>query len=134
MIGRRSSPQFVGCKLDLILATGGNFAALPQTNEEARTEQRERSPLWHLCGEFGSHHLAIAGLEIGDQDLVGARVERAAAGVTTACSSKAARPAAVTAPPPAPRSLFHRPGRAGKISAPPWEQVRIDLPHCCPSI
>jgi hypothetical protein len=40
--------------------------------KEAGAEQRDRRRLGY---EFGNHHLAVAGLEIGDQDLVDPRVQ-----------------------------------------------------------
>jgi hypothetical protein len=52
-----------------------------------------------LCGEFGYHHLAVAGPEIGDQNLVCSRIEGAAttARSITTGATKAAAPAAVPA-------------------------------------
>jgi hypothetical protein len=45
---------------------------------ETSVEQRERRRL--RCSDFGDHDLAVADLEIGKEDLVDARIERAAAG------------------------------------------------------
>jgi hypothetical protein len=49
-----------------------SLAAAPYCSEaeEADTEQRDRCRLGY---EFGDYHLAVAGLEIGNQDLVSAR-------------------------------------------------------------
>ena len=60
---------------------------------EARREQCDGRRFGHCGHKFGDHHLAFAGLEIGDQDLVRARVEGAAA---TALTFQ--RPPAPTAP------------------------------------
>jgi hypothetical protein len=53
---------------------------LPQSSEarKSTSEQRNRGGLWHDCREFSDSHLAIAGPEIGDQDLIGARVKGSA--------------------------------------------------------
>ena len=56
--------------------------AQSQQSSEARksaSEQRNRGGLWHHRREFSDSHLSIAGPEIGDQDLIGARVKGAAA-------------------------------------------------------
>jgi hypothetical protein len=48
---------------------------------ETATEQSDGRRLWY--GDFGDHDLAVAGLEIGDQDLVGADIEGATATTRT---------------------------------------------------
>jgi hypothetical protein len=72
--------------------------------KEAGAEQRDRRRLGY--GDFGDHDLAVAGLEIGDQDLVRARVEGAAAIAGTvapgAADAAAAAIAAATTGPAAP--------------------------------
>jgi hypothetical protein len=47
--------------------------------EEARTKQRKRGGLGHLLRQFSDDDLAVAGLEIGDQDLLCASIKGAAA-------------------------------------------------------
>ena len=61
-----------------------------------RTEQRDRRRLG--CRDFGDHDLAVAGLQIGEQDLVDAGVEGAAAATgSRAVISTATATTAITA-------------------------------------
>jgi hypothetical protein len=48
--------------------------------DKAGAKQCDSRRLWDCGREFGDHDLAVTGLEISDQDLVGARIE----GATTA--------------------------------------------------
>ena len=57
-------------------------------------KQRDRPRLWY---EFSDYNLAVAGLEIGDQDLVCARIEGAAAATGTIGARADKAPAAAEA-------------------------------------
>jgi hypothetical protein len=74
--------------------------------KEARTKQRKRGWLRHLCREFGNDDLAVAAPDIRYQDLVRAGVERAATATgtinfRTAITAAAAAIAATTSSTPA---------------------------------
>jgi hypothetical protein len=74
-------------------------AATPQRSEaeEAYTDERDRGRLGHGGGDFGDDHLAVAGLEIGEQDLVRSGIKGAAA---TTGTTRAGAAAATPPPPP----------------------------------
>jgi hypothetical protein len=96
--------------------------------EETRAEQSDRGRLGYLSKKFGDHDLAVAGLEIGHQDLVGTGVEGAAA--KTGTNAKMARvvasaPAAVATPT---ASTTFRTGGATATTAKPatgkiWKRI-----------
>jgi hypothetical protein len=70
--------------------------------KEARTEQSNRCWFRHRGREFGDHDLAVAGVEISHQDLIDARIERAAAparSITAFCGAGAATAAAISTSP-----------------------------------
>jgi hypothetical protein len=73
-------------------------AAPPDGNEanEAGAEERDGRRLGHCGRKFGNHDLAVAGLEIGDQDLLCARIKGATT-TTGTSTGGAARAAATTA-------------------------------------
>jgi hypothetical protein len=69
---------------------------------QERQRAANRGRLRHRCREFNDSHLSIAGPEIGDQDLIRARVKGAAAtaGTVSACGTAAATAAAIAATAP----------------------------------
>src|SRR6266478_4618555 len=90
-------------------------AASPDSSEagEAGAEERDGRRLRHCGCKFGYHDLAVAGPEIGDQDRVCARVERAAATARTNPAEATADRGATAAIAPT------APGAAGETPTPP---------------
>ena len=87
-------------------------------------KQRDRPRLWY---EFSDYNLAVAGLEIGDQDLVGAGVEGAAP-TTESINLR-------TAVAPAPAAVAATPASAAARAAPaaakaPAQRAPVESREC----